>query len=76
MMVHLEHAASTSRAMMRTIWLPGVTLFAKTCLAGRLDREGWNISARRKLMGRKIGVPCCTAGIERRARIGEDGSGV
>ena len=75
-MIHLKHAAPASGAVMRAIWFPSFTFLAETALAGRLYGEGWSISVRRRLVGRKVRVAYFTARLERGSWVSEDGGGV
>ena len=71
-MIHFEHAAPTGGAVMRAIRLPGFTFLAETGLACRFHGEGWSVSMRRRLMGRKVRIACSAARVERRTWIGDN----
>lgn len=68
--VHLEHAAMTSRAVVGAIGLAGLAFLAEPELAIRLDSKGGGVGRGNGGQGRIAHAVCGTAG------IGEDGRGV
>lgn len=76
MMIHFEHAAPTSRAVMRAVRLPSFTFLAKPGLARRFHGERWSVAMRRRLVGGKVRIARFAARFEGRTWIREDGSSV
>lgn len=80
MVIHLQDAAATGRAVMRTIRFASLAFLAETSRSRRLYGEGWEVGVLCRVVCQEVRVTRSgrTGGeaIEGRARVGEDSSSI